>query len=156
MKESPDLARQLREAAVEYIGFWPRVGATLIDTLLLMLLTAPLLYALYGEAYFSDSDTLYWGTGDLLLNYLLPAALVLLFWNYRSATPGKMAIRARIVDARSLGRPTTGQLIIRYLGYFVATIPLGLGLLWVAFDRRKQGWHDKLAKTVVVRRFYDG
>jgi uncharacterized RDD family membrane protein YckC len=28
---------------------------------------------------------------------------------------------------------------------------LGLGLLWVAFDRRKQGWHDKIANTVVVR-----
>jgi len=26
-----------------------------------------------------------------------------------------------------------------------------LGLVWVAFDRRKQGWHDKLAGTVVIR-----
>jgi uncharacterized RDD family membrane protein YckC len=40
---------------------------------------------------------------------------------------------------------------LRYAGYFVALLPVGLGILWVAFDARKQGWHDKLAKTVVVR-----
>lgn len=70
---------------------------------------------------------------------------------YRQATPGKMAISARIVDAGTGGPPSTAQLVVRYLGYFVSTIPLCLGLLWVAFDPRKQGWHDKLARTVVVR-----
>ena len=49
------------------------------------------------------------------------------------------------------GVPTLRQLVIRYLGYYVSTIPLGLGLIWVAFDARKQGWHDKMAGTVVVR-----
>jgi uncharacterized RDD family membrane protein YckC len=39
----------------------------------------------------------------------------------------------------------------RYFAYFVSTIPFCLGFLWVAFDKRKQGWHDKLAHTVVVR-----
>jgi uncharacterized RDD family membrane protein YckC len=37
-------------------------------------------------------------------------------------------------------------LIVRYLGYFVSSIPFGLGLFWVAFDARKQGWHDKMAR----------
>jgi len=66
-------------------------------------------------------------------------------------TPGKIAIGARIVDARTGAKPSTGQLIGRYFGYYVSTIPLFLGLIWVAFDSRKQGWHDKLAGTVVVR-----
>ena len=140
-----------RDVVIQYVGFWPRVGAALIDTLLLGLLVSPALYALYGEAYFTDSDTLFWGIGDLIFSYLLPAIAVILFWFFRSATPGKMLIGARIVDARSFGKPSTGQLIGRYLGYYVSTIPFGLGLLWVAFDRRKQGWHDKLAKTVVIR-----
>jgi uncharacterized RDD family membrane protein YckC len=74
-----------------------------------------------------------------------------LFWIYRQATPGKMAISARIVDAKTGQAPSTRQLVIRYLGYFVSTIPFGLGLMWVGFDPRKQGWHDKLAGTVVVR-----
>jgi uncharacterized RDD family membrane protein YckC len=40
----------------------------------------------------------------------------------------------------------------RYFAYFLSTIPLGLGLIWVAFDKRKQGWHDKLAGTVVIKK----
>jgi uncharacterized RDD family membrane protein YckC len=62
-----------------------------------------------------------------------------------------MAISARIVDAKTGGKPSSGQLIARYLGYFVATLPFLLGFFWVAFDPRKQGWHDKLAHSVVVR-----
>jgi uncharacterized RDD family membrane protein YckC len=81
-----------------------------------------------------------------------PAVATVLFWMYRQATPGKMALGLRVVDATT-GRPaSTGQLVGRYLGYYVSMIPLLLGLLWVAFDPRKQGWHDKLAHTVVVRR----
>ena len=60
-------------------------------------------------------------------------------------------ISAQIVDAASGGKPSTRQLVVRYLGYYVSIIPLFMGLFWVAFDRRKQGWHDKLAGTVVVR-----
>ena len=88
---------------------------------------------------------------DLLINWVLPAVAVVMFWIYRQATPGKMVIGARIVDERTGGPPSTGQLVGRYLGYYVSMIPLCLGLLWVAFDARKQGWHDKLAGTVVVR-----
>ena len=91
------------------------------------------------------------GPADLLLNWVLPAVAVVLFWVYRQATPGKIAIGARIVDARTGGRPSTGQLIGRYFAYYVSMLPLMLGFIWVAFDARKQGWHDKLANTVVVR-----
>lgn len=79
------------------------------------------------------------------------AILIVGFWIYKQATPGKMAISARIVDARTGGRPSAGRFVIRYLGYFVSMLPLFLGIIWVAFDRRKQGWHDKLARTVVIR-----
>ena len=34
----------------------------------------------------------------------------------------------------------------------MSTLPLGLGLIWVGIDPKKQGWHDKLAGTVVIRR----
>ncbi len=46
----------------------------------------------------------------------------------------------------------TQQLIGRYLGYYVSIFALGVGFLWVAFDPRKQGWHDKMAGTVVIRK----
>jgi uncharacterized RDD family membrane protein YckC len=70
---------------------------------------------------------------------------------YKQATPGKMAMSLRVVDAVSGKKPSTGKLVGRYLAYYLSTIGLFLGFLWVAFDPKKQGWHDKLAGTVVVR-----
>jgi uncharacterized RDD family membrane protein YckC len=135
---------------LEYVGFWPRVGAAAIDSLLIVFITLPLLTAVYGREYW-QSEAWVRGPADLIINWVLPAVAVVLFWIYRQATPGKMAISARIVDAKTGARPTTGQLVVRYLGYYVAMIPLFAGIIWVAFDPRKQGWHDKLAGTVVVR-----
>lgn len=140
-------------SAPEYVGFWARVGAALLDTIWVTLLIAPLLALVYGAGYFTLEHALS-GRSDLretLITYAVPAVLVVAFWRGKLATPGKMLIHAQIVDAVTLGAPSFGQLLVRYLGYFVSTIPLGLGLLWVAFDPRKQGWHDKLAGTVVVR-----
>lgn len=135
---------------LEYVGFWARVGATLIDTVLLIVVTVPLLVSFYGWEYF-ESERLIMGPADFIISWVLPAVAVVLFWLSRQATPGKMAIGARVVDAAT-GKPMTpGQSAGRYLAYFASAIPLGLGLLWVAFDDRKQGWHDKLAGTVVVR-----
>jgi uncharacterized RDD family membrane protein YckC len=140
----------INESELEYVGFWPRLGASIIDTILVIVICYPLLTLIYGKQYWS-STVLVQGPADILLNWVLPAIAVVLFWVYRQATPGKMAIRARIVDARTGGRPSTGQLIGRYFAYYLSTIPLLLGFLWIAFDPRKQGWHDKLANTVVVR-----
>jgi uncharacterized RDD family membrane protein YckC len=56
-----------------------------------------------------------------------------------------------VVDAETGQAVPGGRLVVRYLGYYVSIIPLLLGLIWVGFDAKKQGWHDKLAKTVVVR-----
>lgn len=135
---------------LEYAGFWVRVGATLIDTLLLVVILAPILSFIYGADYWL-SDAFLFGFWDFVLNYVLPAVAVILFWVHKSATPGKMALRLKIVDAET-GQPvSTGRLIGRYLGYYLSIIPLLLGLIWVGIDRKKQGWHDKLAGTVVVR-----
>ena len=67
-----------------------------------------------------------------------------------------MAVRAVIVDAATGEPPSMGQLIGRYFAYIVSTIPLGLGYLWAAWDPQKQTWHDKLARTFVVRPRYNG
>ena len=138
------------EPELEYVGFWARVGAALIDTLMLVIVTIPLTYIVYGRVS-SPSGDAFQGPLDVVINVVLPAVLVVSLWYQMQATPGKLAMSARIVDAVTGGAPTLTQLIIRYLGYFVSTIPLGIGLVWVAFDRRKQGWHDKLANTVVIK-----
>lgn len=133
-----------------YAGFWIRVVATIIDTILSAVILLPILVAVYGREYFSMEKFIA-GPADFLLTWVVPAVAVVLFWVYREATPGKMMVGARIVDAKTGGHPSTRQLIGRYFGYYVSIIPFGLGLLWVAFDPRKQGFHDKLAGTVVVR-----
>lgn len=139
----------MRSNELEYVGFWPRVGASLIDTLLQLAIVLPLTYAIYGR--WSDPERVFMGFGDFFINLILPAVAVIAFWVYKSATPGKMALSARIVDADTGAPLTTSQSVIRYLGYFVSLIPLGVGFFWVGFDRRKQGWHDKMANSVVVR-----
>ena len=142
----------MEHSEIEYAGFWARTGAALIDTLLTVLITFPLLLGIYGWSYFDPEQTSFIaGPADFLITWVLPAIAVITFWIMRQATPGKMAISARIVDATTGQPASTGQLVGRYFAYFVSMIPLCLGFFWVAFDRKKQGWHDKLAETVVVR-----
>lgn len=134
----------------KYVGFWKRVVATIIDALLITLVTMPLLMIIYGTAYFSSQDLIS-GGADFVISWVFPAVAVIVFWVHTGATPGKMAVSARVVDERTGELMSTRQAVIRYVAYVVSLLPLCAGLIWVAFDRRKQGWHDKIAKTVVVR-----
>ncbi|EDM49791.1 RDD family protein [Marinobacter algicola] len=134
----------------EYAGFWIRTGAALIDSLLILVIVAPIISLIYGSEYWLNESFIV-GFWDVVLNYVLPAIAVIVFWIYKSATPGKMATRLVIVDARTGEKPTTAQFFGRYLAYYISILPLFLGLIWVGIDKRKQGWHDKLAGTVVLR-----
>ncbi|MBT5923401.1 MAG: RDD family protein [Cellvibrionales bacterium] len=135
---------------MEYAGFWIRTGASLIDTILMMVIIVPVLTIIYGKGYWS-SEAVFLGVWDLLFNYILPAIVVIVFWIVKSATPGKILLELSIVDAETGGKPSNGQLIGRYFAYYISVLPLMLGFIWVGFDKCKQGWHDKLAGTVVVR-----
>jgi uncharacterized RDD family membrane protein YckC len=136
---------------VQYVGFWERVAASVVDSILMLMIIYPLLFAVYGSSYFSKV-TFSAGPVDLLLNYVFPAVAVLIFWIYKSATPGKMAINAVIVDAATLQKPSNGKLVIRYVCYYLSMIPLFLGYFWIGWDKRKQGWHDKIAGTLVIKK----
>lgn len=134
----------------EYAGFWIRVGAALIDTLLFLLVMAIPLTLIYGAEYWTSTTGVkgYW---DVLLQYIAPIVITVWFWVKYLGTPGKMALRLRVVDAKTGHAPTTPQAIGRYLGYYVSILPLMLGFIWVGIDKKKQGFHDKLAGTVVIR-----
>jgi uncharacterized RDD family membrane protein YckC len=145
-----DLTENTQRETV-YAGFWIRVLASVIDSILIVVLVFPLLTLIYGTSYWENSSFVA-GAWDVLFNYVLPAVAVILFWVYKSATPGKMLFGIYIVDAKTGGKPTTGQLVGRYAGYYVSMLVIFLGFLWVAFDARKQGWHDKMSGTVVVKK----
>lgn len=145
---------------VAYTGFWWRFLASILDSLVMGAAQVGLLLVLFPDALDTSvpdpeaTAAVQVGAAAGWLNLLLlglGVAYVLGFWLWKQATPGKLAIGARIVDARTGGKPSVGRFVLRYLGYILSSIPLGLGFLWVAFDRRKQGWHDKIAGTVVVR-----
>lgn len=118
-----------------YAEFWIRVGASIIDTILMLIIIMPILNAIYGDEYW-QAESLYLGVWDALLNYIFPAIAVIVFWVYKSATPGKMVAKLMIVDEKTGGKPSTAQFVGRYLGYYVSIIPLFLGLIWVGFDKK--------------------
>jgi predicted GNAT family N-acyltransferase/uncharacterized RDD family membrane protein YckC len=134
---------------LEYVGFGLRLVAILVDGLIIALATWPVLIGFYGEAYLGSTG--YAGPLDFALTFILPSIATILLWILRGATPGKMLVGARIVDARTGGRPSPAQCIGRYFAYFVSGFALGIGFLWIAGEPHKQGWHDKLATTLVVR-----
>ena len=128
----------------DYAGFWQRAAALVIDWLIVAVVVVPVMVLGFGIREVEPGE--WWE--PLVLGAV--AATVIGFWRYCGATPGKSALALRIVDARTGGRPTTLQLIVRFIAYAVSALPLYLGFLWVAVDRRKQGWHDKIAGTIVV------
>ena len=150
----------------KYAGFWERFCTFLMDAMLLFFIIEPLLLLTYGwegslngggiiltEDLFltllsNDSSVL--GAAHILIGVVLPAAIVILFWRRKNATPGKMITHMKIVDAKTGKPPSFARYILRYCVYFASAIPFGLGFFWIAFDKKKQGWHDKLAGTVVL------
>jgi uncharacterized RDD family membrane protein YckC len=82
----------------------------------------------------------------------LPGALysILLWVNWKGQTIGKRAMGIKVVQENGKALEYK-EAIIRYLCYFVSAIPLCLGFFWVLADDKKQGWHDKIAKTLVVK-----
>jgi uncharacterized RDD family membrane protein YckC len=140
---------------VRYAGFWRRFGATLIDAILFSILASLLLFLMYGEAYFDWAATsgdvfVSYGWGEFAVNNLLPMVISVACWVTLAGTPGKLLMGCHVVDARSFRKVTIGQGVIRYLCYFLSALPLCLGFFWIAWDKRKQGFHDKIAKTVVI------
>ena len=81
---------------------------------------------------------------------VLGLVVTVTFWVKLFATPGKLLMGCQIVDAGSGEPVSVRQGVFRYLGYYVSVLPLGLGFFWIAWDRRKQGFHDKIANTVVL------
>jgi uncharacterized RDD family membrane protein YckC len=86
----------------------------------------------------------------LLIQTATSAVYTIGFWVAKGATPGKMAMGLQIVMAD--GRPITGgAAVLRFVGYYVNVLTLGIGYLMIGFTPEKRGLHDYLAGTFVVR-----
>lgn len=137
-------------AGVSYAGFWIRVLAWIIDAIALGILAsalAPLLGA--GPVIATDGRLDY---GANALGGLLGLVYFVGMWSWKGQTLGMMPFGLWVVRIDDGGRLDVVTAFLRYVGLIISFAALFIGVIWVGFDSRKQGWHDKLAKTLVVRR----
>lgn len=134
----------------KYAGFWVRVLAALIDFVVIGIVVYMPLTLIYGMEYWLSEKFIY-GFWDVVLGYIFPFLATIWFWRTYRGTPGKLALNLKVVDADSGERLTIPQSVGRYLAYIPSALLLCLGFVWVGFNLKKQGWHDKLAGTVVIR-----
>ena len=125
-------------AVADKVGFWSRVLALLIDAI--------------GLGIISNILTRGDVTGGTGLQTLLGVIYFCYFWSSygKGQTVGMRALNIRVVKTDGTYLDVVGA-FLRYVGMVISIIPLFLGLIWVAFDAQKQGWHDKIAGTYVVR-----
>jgi uncharacterized RDD family membrane protein YckC len=148
---------------IPYAGFWSRAAARIIDLVLIL--------AAFNVVYLADrlgSDAGMWagsgfGEGGPSGADLTPAnvlrgvfflAFPVFYYVYLHGTYGqtfgKMALKIRVVN-EDLSPLDHRKAFLRWLGYFLCDLTFYIGYVWAAFDHRKQGLHDKVCKTLVIR-----
>lgn len=155
---------------LRYAGFWIRLLAYIIDGVVLWvplgiifaIAISPTLPAInctvintsgFQSATCSGLGPLVGGLGIFwLIGLLIPAVYDVVLWSWLGQTLGQKALGLHVVDANTGTRISVGRAIGRYIGVLVSSWVLFIGLIWAAFDAQKQGWHDKMASTFVVRR----
>ncbi len=146
--EITDAETAIPAAAVEYMGFWIRFGAAIIDGIIILLI-----FSLLSRFAFDFFRRLFF-TSELLVLLLvicLPWLYHWLFIGLKGQTLGKMAVGIKVVNATG-SIPGLGSAALReVLGKSISFMALCLGFLWIIWDGWKQGWHDKIANTCVVR-----
>jgi uncharacterized RDD family membrane protein YckC len=135
-----------------YAGFWIRVVAWILDAIVLAVITvalAPL--AGTGTIVTTGPNQVSVNYGANAFGTLVGLVYFVGFWATRGQTPGMIPFRLRVVRVADGSRPDWVISLLRYVGLIISFVVVLLGVIWVAFDSRKQGWHDKIASTLVVR-----
>jgi uncharacterized RDD family membrane protein YckC len=146
-----------------YGGFWRRMMAFFIDKIILFITSIFILFvgvlalSLGFLSHYSEffPERLAEVTLTFMLLYFLMTVFIsMLYFTYFHGTTGqtfgKMIFGLRVVQSTG-EKMTLGVGFLRWVGYIVSGIVFYLGFIWIAFDGKKQGWHDKIAGTVVVR-----
>ena len=137
--EQPKNGRSYVYETEELAGLGERLIALIIDGVIL---------GIIGGVLFSGLRE---GTLSSIITFLIGITYNWYFLTQQNGqTIGKHVMGIRVVKIND--RPLeTADVIVRYVGYYINSFLFGLGWIWAAFDNRKQGWHDKLASTLVVK-----
>ena len=149
-----NLNNSLETKKVTVVGFGPRLAATLIDSAMVGFLGFVLAFILGFIAIFTNMVNP--GQVNGVLDLLTVLCLLFFsifyyigFWTTDGQTMGKTIIGLKVIrtDGTQL---SVGRALLRYIGYIVSASLFSIGFLWADFDPKRQGWHDKLAGTLVV------
>lgn len=169
--------RKKKQTDPRYPGFISRMFAAVLDLMLASVIVIPICNILYGALYDSPppsieyrqklalayekktpvpKEELFQNLGNTkwyveqFIQMLLLGIFVLFFWNKYQATPGKMLLNMKIIDHKTMGKPTPVQYLTRLLGYAVSAIFFGLGIFYILINKERRAWHDLLAGTLVI------
>tara|TARA_B100000945_G_C19980924_1_gene412080 strand:+ start:67 stop:516 length:450 start_codon:yes stop_codon:yes gene_type:complete len=145
---------ELKENIIEYAGFWKRVAAALIDSLV-MLIPSMILGFIIGfvmalnDPYVTDYEL------EIVINIMS----VVTWWLYSAvfessnfmATPGKMALGIVVTDYQNQ-KISFAQASGRHFGKIISGIIIGIGFIMAAFTEKKQGLHDIMSGTLIVNK----
>ena len=147
-----------------YAGFWIRFIARFVDGLILGIPLTIILFifiAISGVAFTATSSdqnaqnaTAGVASGAFLLFYVIALVAIagyqIYFWGTSGQTIAMRMFHLRVVDANTGAPIGIGRAVVRWLMSLVNSWACYIGWIWVAFDARKQGWHDKVANSVVL------
>jgi len=131
---------------LNYAGFWIRVLANIID---FMIVLPIIIYLLTGESVYYGGNNVYdihYMNGHLILSIVY----VIAFWIWNGATPGKLLLKLKIIniDGTFINWKTA---LLRNITYLASALPFLFGFFSIGIDSHKQGWHDKISKTYVIK-----
>lgn len=168
----PDpLGRQVGPApGLAYAGFWIRFLALFIDSIIIGVPLVVVFFLTEGSSLSGYADCIRSAaaagsiattcsgafTSSLayfeLIAFGVEAVYFVGLWSGLGGTLGQRLLGLHVVDAANGRHIGIGRAIGRFIGYLISSFCLSIGLIWAAFDPRKQGWHDKMASTFVVRK----
>jgi uncharacterized RDD family membrane protein YckC len=137
-----------------YAGFWPRAVAALIDTVIMLGISMGI-NKLLGVASF-PSATQAAPSSDMIFSALFSMCCGFLYYSIiqgiMKGSIGKHAMGLTLVDAKNFKQISIGQSVGRYMMSFISYFIFGAGIFSIIWNKKKQGWHDKTAGTVVVKK----
>ena len=132
---------------MDYASRWLRFFAWIIDGVVI----AIVMFVLWLAGLVGADSVEGFGASDGLVNAVVTLVYYVAMTAAFGATLGKMALGMRVADADG-NRPGVGAVLMReVVGKVVSALVILIGFFWILVDDRRQGWHDKIGKTFVVK-----